>query len=159
MSLARLIRLFALLSLAFNSSAALASDSILNILVENTSMTPYALVIYGSDSSYEIIDGFDTLAAQQSATVQINYPANDQKDSKLKPIYHILLLNLDDDCCRIEYSAHPASSSPYRLLRARQFTVKLKSFSGSCKVWQDSPSKLHIILIKPSEKHSKSVAP
>ena len=148
MRLMGLIRFLSIIGLFFASSAAFAHQNVLNITVENKSKAPYTLVIYGSGSAYEIINAFDTLPAQKNATIQINYePQEDSKTKNTEPTYHILLLNSDTDCCKVEYSAHPSHSSQYHFFKSKKFIAKLKSYEGPCQVWRESADTLHVVLV------------
>lgn len=148
----RLTRGLISLGLLLTSSLSFATQSTLNIIVENQSQTPYTLVIYGAGSTYEIIDAFDTLASQKSATVKIDYQLKAEETKNHKPVYHVLLLNSDTDCCRVEYTAHPAHPSQYHFFKPNQFKAKLKSYTGPCKVWKESADTLHIILVEKTKK-------
>jgi len=148
MFLTQFLRFFISLGLLSISALSFASQNILNIVVENQSKTPYTLVIYGEDSTYEIIDGFDTLKAKKSATIRIAYQAKEKKSQAHKPVYHILLLNSDTDHCKVEYLAHPAHPSQYHFFKPNTFMTKLKSHEGPCNVWKESANTIHIVLIE-----------
>lgn len=144
----RLIRLFVCFSLLAVSSFSFAGHNTLNITIENKSHTPFSLIIYGNGPSYEIVNAFDSLASKETGTIQINYQAKNNDQKNPEPVYHILLLNSDKECCRVQYTAHPGRHSHDHFFKSEKLHAELKSFTGPCKAWKESDDVLHITLVE-----------